>query len=120
MTDTVSLLGLVTKSALPFSVSESGERPTLIVSATASVERLTTDTVPVVAAPVDRSETIAVPSERLVVSPEVATRPPWFDTNALLPAITTSRGALPTGISLVSALVAVSITPSVLLPLIAT
>jgi hypothetical protein len=44
----------------------------LIVSLTVSEPRLTTETVPVVAAPVEGSETIAVPSELLVVSPAAA------------------------------------------------
>ena len=51
---------------------------------------------------------------------EVAGRPPSLATNASSPATTTPRGALPTGICLVSVLVAVSITPSMFLPLSAT
>ena len=82
--------------------------------------RLTSDTVPVVAAPVTLLATMFVPSEWLVYSPGLAGRPPSLETNASLPTSTTWRGALPTLITWISWLVAVSMTPSLLTPLRAT
>ncbi len=120
MIETLSLLEFATNSVPPLRYSTVGSRPTLSVVVSAWLTRSTTDTVPVVAAPVLGSETIGVPKESLVVSPGFAGRPPSLATNASWPAITTPRGALPTGICLVSVLVAVSMTPSVFLPLSAT
>src|SRR5262249_38686641 len=98
MTDTVSLLVLATNTEPPSTVSDAGCGPTLIVPVTVSVSRLTTETVPVADAPVTGLETIGVPSELFVVSPGTAFRPPRLDTNASLPTMATSCGALPTGI----------------------
>ena len=97
-----------------------GSRPTLISLASLPLVRLTSDTVPVVAAPVDLLATMAVPSDWLVKSPGLAGRPPSLETNASLPTSTTCRGALPTWTYWVNWLVAVSITPSSLTPLRAT
>ena len=120
MIDTLSSLEFATNSVEPARYSTVGSRPTLIVVDSFWAARSTTDTVPVVAAPVLGSDTIFVPKESLVVSEAVAGRPPSLATNASLPAITTPRGALPTGICVVSVLVAVSMMPSVFLPFSAT
>ena len=59
-------------------VSAVGCRPTGISCVSLPVARLTTETVPVIAAPVDGLETIGVPSERLVKSVVLAGgRPRW-------------------------------------------
>ena len=92
--------------------SADGSRPTRIDLTWWPVARLTSDTVPVEAAPVTLLATMFVPAELLVYSPGLAGRPPSLETNASLPASTTWRGALPTLITLVSWLVAVLMTPS--------
>src|SRR4051812_38311438 len=120
MTDTLSSMELATNSVVPCRYSADGSRPTLMVPTWAPLVRSTMDTVPVATPPVTGFDTMSVPSDRLVESPAVAGRPPSLDTYALSPTSTTWRGALPTGISEVSVLVAVSMTPSVLLPFSAT
>ncbi len=80
ITDRLSSLELATNSAVPARYMEVGCRPTGISSVSRPVERLTTDTVPVEAAPVTLSETIGVPSDKLVYWPGVAGRPPSLDT----------------------------------------
>jgi len=82
MIDTLSSLELATNRALSCRYKAVGWRPTGIVPTCAPLARPTTDTVPVFAAPVDLSETIGVPSERLVNSPPVAGRPPSLETKA--------------------------------------
>src|SRR5579859_5615065 len=120
MSDTLSSFELATISVPSCRYSAVGSRPTGMLAVCLPAARSTTDTVPVVAAPVVLSATIGVPSERLVKSPDCAGRPPSSDTNAWLPTITTCRGALPTGIWLTRVLVAVLMTPSVLAPFKAT
>src|SRR5262245_19788579 len=123
MIDTLSLLVFVTNTEPSCTVSEAGCRPTLIVSVTVLLARFTTDTVPVVDAPVTGSDTIGVllvpgPAkwESFVVSPALAGRPSRFDTNASLPTMAMASGVLPTGILSMTWFVVVSITPSRLLP----
>ena len=80
----------------------------------------TTDTVPVLAAPVLALATMGVLNEEFVKSELLAGRPPSLLTYAVEPEMTTCRGALPTGIWLIRVLLAVSTTPSALAPFRAT
>ena len=121
MSDIESSLELATNS-VPSAARYSavGSRPTLICLTGLPVVRSTSVTVPVIAPPVDLLATMFVPEELLVKSSGVALRPPSLETKAWLPASTTWRGALPTGICWISAFVAVSMTPSLFVLLRAT
>ena len=121
ISEMLSLLELATMSVPSLArYSADGSRPTLICLVCWPVTRLTSDTVPVEAAPVTLLATMFVPAELLVYSPSFAGRPPSLETNALVPDSTTWRGALPTLMTLTSWLVAVSMTPSLLTTLSAT
>ena len=129
VTAPVAVLITENESSLEFATSRTpfgprysavGCRPTLISRVSLPVDRFTCETAPVDAAPVVLFDTTAVPSDSFVKSPGLAGRPPSSDTYAVEPTSTTCRGALPTWITWVSALVLVLMTPSSLTPLSAT